>query len=345
MGTVVGVFTSRSAADQAVDDLLQQGFTRDELSVVARGREGVTTFDRDYRWDDDDHATAGGGAVAGGLTGLLIGAGVALIPGVGPIFAAGPIAAAVGALMGGAAGAAIGGVAGGLIEAGVPEEEARYYDDRFREGGFLVTVTTSREDLARSVLARNGAHIRGYEGASMWQPRLTTNPPHGQPGHVHTPGDNPPHGQPGHVHTPGDNAGGTATGAVTGGLVGAAAGGALAGAAAGGLTGPAGAAIGAVVGATGGALAGAATDWDTVEPEYRSDFERRYPSYRWTDYAPSYRYGHESAVDPRYHGREWHDVESDLSTGWTTRYPSAGSWQDRSEHVRDAWTRARARRT
>ncbi|MBI3965792.1 MAG: hypothetical protein HY329_09170 [Chloroflexi bacterium] len=191
MTTVVGVFTSRSAADRAVDDLLQQGFTRDELGVVARGREGVTTFDRDYRWDDDDHATAGG-AVAGGITGLLIGAGVALIPGVGPIFAAGPIAAAVGALMGGPAGAVIGGVTGCLMEAGVPEEEARYYEDRFREGGFLVTVTTSREDLASSVLARNGGHNRGFDGVSMWQPRLTTNPPHGQPGHVHTPGDHPP---------------------------------------------------------------------------------------------------------------------------------------------------------
>ncbi|MBI3966405.1 MAG: hypothetical protein HY329_12300 [Chloroflexi bacterium] len=319
MATVVSVFTSRSVADRAVDDLLQQGFTRDAISVVARGREGVTTFDRDYRWDDEDHATAGGGAVAGGLTGLLIGAGVALIPGVGPIFAAGPIAAAVGALMGGAAGAAIGGIAGGLIHAGVPEEEARYYEDRFREGGFLVTVTTSREDLARSVLARHGAHIRGYEGASMWEPRTTAT-----------------NRYEARSTTADDTTAGATVGAVTGGV---------AGAAAGGLTGPAGAAVGAAIGAGVGAVAGAATDWDTVEPEYRTDFERRYPSYQWDEYAPSYRYGHESAFDPRFQGREWHDVESDLSTGWTTRYPSAGSWQDRREHVRDAWSRARARRT
>ncbi|MBI3964323.1 MAG: histidine kinase, partial [Chloroflexi bacterium] len=159
MGTVVGVFGTRSAADRAVDELIRGGFSRDEISVIARGREGVNTFDRDYKWDDDDgdltdegHATPSGGAMVGGITGLLIGAGALLIPGVGPVFAAGPIAAGLGALLGAAAGATIGGIAGGLIQAGVPEEEARYYEERFNQGGYLVTVNTSREEDARRML-------------------------------------------------------------------------------------------------------------------------------------------------------------------------------------------------
>ncbi|MBI3966440.1 MAG: hypothetical protein HY329_12480 [Chloroflexi bacterium] len=332
MGTVVGVFNTRHAADRAVDGLMQQGFTRNDISVIARGREGVSTFDPDYRWDDfddNDHATASGGAVAGGITGLLVGAGALLIPGVGPIFAAGPLAAGIGALMGAVAGAAIGGVAGGLIQAGVPEEEARYYEDRFREGGYLVTVSTSREDVARSVLASHGAHIRGYEGSSMWEPRSTARDMYA----------------PRSGDTIDRDAGAPTVGAVAGGVTGAVAGGALAGAAAGGLTGPAGAAIGAAVGALGGAVLGGAADWDTVAPEYRADFERRYPGARWEDYETSYRYGWDAALDRGYHGREWDEVESDLGTRWSSEYGRRASWQDTRERAREAWTRARSRRT
>ncbi|MNI54923.1 hypothetical protein D3C73_1098450 [compost metagenome] len=73
----------------------------------------------------------------GGVTGLLAGIGALAIPGIGPIIAAGPIAAA---LTGAVVGAGTGGLVGGLIGLGIPEDEAASYDNYVDEGRILVMV-------------------------------------------------------------------------------------------------------------------------------------------------------------------------------------------------------------
>jgi len=72
---------------------------------------------------------------------------------VGPILAAGPL---VTALAGAGIGAAAGGLIGALTEAGIPEEEARLYEEGVRRGGALVTVISpdDRVDLAADILNR-----------------------------------------------------------------------------------------------------------------------------------------------------------------------------------------------
>jgi hypothetical protein len=79
------------------------------------------------------------------------------IPGIGPILAAGPIAAA---LAGAGAGAVAGGLIGGLIDMGVPEEHAEYYAESVRRGGALVTVRVdeSRTDEAERILGEHSAY-------------------------------------------------------------------------------------------------------------------------------------------------------------------------------------------
>src|SRR5690606_38716981 len=103
---------------------------------------------------------AGIGAVLGGLGGLLVGLGALTIPGIGPVIAAGPLAAALTGLAGAGAGAVAGGVTGGLIGAltglGVPEENAQYYAEGIRRGGVLVTarVADNRTSEAVDILNR-----------------------------------------------------------------------------------------------------------------------------------------------------------------------------------------------
>jgi uncharacterized protein (TIGR02271 family) len=155
---VVGYFRDRASADRAYDDLVRGGVDRDDISIMGRGAEG-----RPGLADADDDVSAGQGAVTGGIFGLLLGAAAMLIPGIGPVVAIGPISAALaGALTGGVTGAVVGGITAGLVHAGVPEDEAQYYDERFREGGYLLTVNTAdgREDAARQILARHGADMR-----------------------------------------------------------------------------------------------------------------------------------------------------------------------------------------
>ena len=74
------------------------------------------------------------------------------IPGVGPIVAAGPIAAALG-------GAVAGGVAGGLIDWGIPAEVSRRYEQQVAQGGILAVIHTDSQKVnqAAQILRQSGA--------------------------------------------------------------------------------------------------------------------------------------------------------------------------------------------
>ncbi len=93
---------------------------------------------------------AASGGVVGGVLGLLAGIGALAIPGVGPFIAAGPIMAALG---GAAVGATTGGLIGGLIGLGIPEVEAKHYEQRLRSGGYLISVHTRTDEASKSVKA------------------------------------------------------------------------------------------------------------------------------------------------------------------------------------------------
>jgi hypothetical protein len=88
---------------------------------------------------------------------LLAGIGALAIPGLGPFIAAGPIMAA---LSGAAVGAATGGVVGGLIGLGIPEIEAKRYDEKLRKGNYLIAVHTDESedvDRAKDIFKTGGA--------------------------------------------------------------------------------------------------------------------------------------------------------------------------------------------
>jgi len=155
--TIVGVFNSVQDAHAAVAELQAQGISRDEISVVAnKNAAGYNTMD-DRDKTSDVVADAGIGAAIGGVGGLLLSAAGALtIPVIGPILAAGPIAAA---LTGAGIGAAAGGLVGALTESGVPEQDAKYYAEGVRRGDVLVTIRTDQTHADRvcDVLDRHDA--------------------------------------------------------------------------------------------------------------------------------------------------------------------------------------------
>ena len=164
--TIVGLFKDRARAEQAVRDLVDAGIDRDDISVVARdGERGVADVSTDGVSDTTTGAVAGagGGAVLGGLAGILLGLGALAIPGIGPIVAAGPIVAG---LTGAGIGAATGGLVGALVSAGVPEDEAKYYEEGVRQGGSLVIVKNGDAAVGvEEILERNGAYdTRGRSG-------------------------------------------------------------------------------------------------------------------------------------------------------------------------------------
>jgi uncharacterized membrane protein len=168
--TIVGVFSSVQDAQDAVRDLETEGISRSDISIVAnKNAAGYDTMDTSDK-ASDVVADAGIGAAIGGVGGLLLSAaGAITIPVIGPILAAGPIAAA---LTGAGIGAAAGGLIGALTESGVPEEEAKYYAEGIRRGDVLVTVKTHGRSTDRvcDVLDRHGA-IDVDDRVSNWRER------------------------------------------------------------------------------------------------------------------------------------------------------------------------------
>ena len=168
--TIVGVFNSVRDAQEAVRSIEAQGISRDEISIVAnKNASGYDTMeDRDKA--SDVVADAGIGAAIGGVGGLLLSvAGAITVPVIGPILAAGPIAAA---LTGAGIGAAAGGLIGALTESGVPEEDAKYYAEGVRRGDVLVTVRAddAHADAVCDVLDRHDA-VDVDERVTNWRSR------------------------------------------------------------------------------------------------------------------------------------------------------------------------------
>ncbi len=158
--TVSALFDHYSEAGAAVDDLEQIGIHRDEISVVASNAHGQHQEVREA----GDHAGLGAGATAGaaigGAGGLLAGLGLLAIPGLGPVVAAGWLAAtAVGVGVGAAVGSATGGIVDALKSAGHSDEEANFYAEGVRRGGTLVSAKVPDDRIAdaEAVLRRHKA--------------------------------------------------------------------------------------------------------------------------------------------------------------------------------------------
>ncbi len=182
--TIVGLYDDFASAERTVQDLVNSGFARDDMSMVASNATGeydryatdtgTTSAERRTQVDADDITAgegagigAGIGATIGGVGGLLMGLGLLAIPGVGPALAAGPI---VSALVGAGIGAVAGGLTGALVNLGVPEEEAGYYAEGVRRGGTLVTVAAADHmaDQAVNIMNRYDP-IDIHERAEHWR--------------------------------------------------------------------------------------------------------------------------------------------------------------------------------
>jgi uncharacterized protein (TIGR02271 family) len=171
--TVIGLYDDIWEAKQVVSDLVDEGFARDQISLIARDEEGkyANALDREKTGGEtgETHAGTGaaGGAVAGGIIGLLVGLGAFVIPGIGPVVAAGPI---MSGLIGLGIGAAGGGLLGGLVGMGIPKEEAEYYSEGVRRGGIIVAVNTPDHEVSRTTAIMNRHNPVDIEQrASQWR--------------------------------------------------------------------------------------------------------------------------------------------------------------------------------
>jgi hypothetical protein len=176
MDTVAGVFQSKEAAQRAAMDLNRAGIPPDSVRLLVPGasEEQVHSIPT----SDTEQPGVGGaiGGAVGGALGIAGGfelgiAASALIPGVGPVLAAGIAGAALLGIGGVAGGAAIGSSADVKTTEGVPADEIFFYEDALRQGRSLVIVLAQDEYAAakaRQLLAQAGAESLDSARESWW---------------------------------------------------------------------------------------------------------------------------------------------------------------------------------
>jgi hypothetical protein len=168
---VFGIYSTRAAVENATDALVQARFPSSGISVLlpeSQGGTGPKEMGTEKATKAPEGAATGAtaGGVIGGTLGLLAGVGLLAIPGLGPFIAAGPIMAGLAGL---GVGGAVGGVTGALVGMGIPEFEAKRYEDRLKKGGILLSVhcdTAEEIKRAKEVLERTGAEDVSSTGES-----------------------------------------------------------------------------------------------------------------------------------------------------------------------------------
>lgn len=168
MATIAAIFERYEDADRVLHALNEIGLGRDDLSVVAP-EEKI----QDKLSGEEDVAadTAKTGALFGGLAGLLVGVGVVLVPGVGPLLTVGALATALGSTAVGAGiGAAAGSFRGALEDMGIPDVEATVLEESVKEGGILVTAIAEGDQVqeVKNIMRRYNA-LDLETRKSMWE--------------------------------------------------------------------------------------------------------------------------------------------------------------------------------
>ena len=165
------MFDDHASATRAISGLRDNGVADEHISVIGRHDGDLVETDADGAVAEKIGGIASKGAAGAGI-GALLGVAALAIPGVGPFVGAGAISAAA---AGGAAttGAVVGGLAGGLAGAledhGIPEEDAKYYEDNLQGERALVTYdarNASHPDVVSGdLLYKNGGYSATHRPA------------------------------------------------------------------------------------------------------------------------------------------------------------------------------------
>ncbi len=321
MKTVVALYENLDTARDVVEDLVEAGFSRDRISLIANDASGeygryfnsaTETVDEDVSGSEG----AGFGAVVGGLIGL----GAMLIPGIGPVIAAGPLVAGLtGAAVGAAAGAATGGIVASLVNMGVSEDEAGYYAEGVRRGGVLVSVQIDDtwESSVVDIMSRHRpVDIR--RSAEEWRRSGWTGFDAARTDYdTYTAGSRTAAG------TRAMNEGGQSSAARSQVL-------------------EKDARPNDVEFANKGTQTGYRA-FESYDTDWRAHYDTAFAArgYDYSYYVPGYHYGYMLATDPRYNQyRTWADVESYARRDWEAR--GQGAWEDFKDAIQHAWNRIRS---
>ena len=164
---VVAIYHTHTDAEAAVKELQKAGYDMTKLSIVGKDyhtEEHVTGY---YSTGDRMKYWGKLGAFWGGIWGLLFGSAFFLIPGLGPMLAAGPIVAwIVGALEGAVVTGGFTAIGAGLYSIGIPKDSVLKYETALKTDKFLLIAhgspaeaTKAQQVLHTTPVADLGVHV------------------------------------------------------------------------------------------------------------------------------------------------------------------------------------------
>lgn len=158
METVAGIFDSRAAAERVVQQIHSLGIPNDRIALLTpdmskkQVEQDVPTADTEAPGEGKALGGVVGGAmgVAGGAS-LGMATASLIIPGVGPVIAAGILGAAILGVGGTATGMAVGEALDEALMDGLPRDELYVYEQALRRGRSVVIAFADDEETAESV--------------------------------------------------------------------------------------------------------------------------------------------------------------------------------------------------
>lgn len=148
---IVAIFKTHQDAEKAVRDLQRGGFDMKKLSIVAKDYQTDEHVAGFYNTGDRMKYWGKLGAFWGGMWGLLFGAAVLFVPGLGPLVVAGPLVAWIVAGLEGAV--AVGGlsaIGAALFSIGIPKDSIMRYDVALNANQFLLVAHGTANEVAKA---------------------------------------------------------------------------------------------------------------------------------------------------------------------------------------------------
>ena len=158
---VVALYETHAEAEEAVRELQKSGFDMQKLSIVGKDYQTEEDVVGYYTTGDRMKAWGKSGAFWGGLWGMLFGSAFFIIPGIGPLLAAGPIVGwIVGVLEGAAVLGGLSALGAGLYSIGIPKDSIIEYETQIKAGKFVVIAHGLPEEVSniQGILANTKHH-------------------------------------------------------------------------------------------------------------------------------------------------------------------------------------------
>jgi hypothetical protein len=149
--SVVAIYKTHTEADAAVKELQRDGVDMHTLSIVGKGYHTEEHAVGYYNAGERMKYWGKAGAFWGGFWSLLFGSAFFMIPGLGPILAAGPVVGwIVGALESAVVVGGISALGAGLFSLGIPKDSIVKYEAALKTDKFLLIVHGAATDAAKA---------------------------------------------------------------------------------------------------------------------------------------------------------------------------------------------------